>query len=59
MKIIPGTHLVSSYSKSWTFAGSRGGYILGMLSGQLRGHEGSVHEQFPGVMSSVRIGQLE
>ena len=50
---------MSSYSKSWTFAGGRGGYILHMLSGQLRGHEGSFHEQFPGVMSSVRIGQLE
>ena len=38
----------------------RGGYILQyMLSGQLRGHEGSFHEQFPGVMSSVRIVQLE
>ena len=40
MKIIPGTHLASSYSKSRTFAGGRGGY---MLSGQLRGHEGSFH----------------
>ena len=59
MKIIPGTHLVSSYSKSRTFAGGRGEYILRMLSGQLRGHEGSFHEQFPGVMPSVRIGQLE
>ena len=46
MKIIPGTHLVSSYSKSQTFAGGRGGYILRMLSGQLRGHDGSFHEQF-------------
>ena len=59
MKIIPGPHVVSSYSKSWTFAGGRGGYILHMLSGQLRGHEGSFHEQCPGVTASVRIGQLE
>ena len=59
MKIILETHLVSSYSNSRTFAGVRGEYIWGMLSGQLRGHEGSFHEQFPGVMSSVRIVQLE
>ena len=59
MKIILETHLVSSYSKSQTFAGVRGEYIWGMLSGQLCGHEGSFHEQFPGVMSSVRIVQLE
>ena len=58
MKIILET-LVSSYSKSRTFAGVRDEYIWGMLSGQLRGHEGSFHEQFPGVMSSVRIVQLE
>ena len=30
-----------------------------MPSGQLRGHVGSFHEQFPGVMPSVRIVQLE
>ena len=59
MKIIPGTHLVSSYSKSRTFTGVRGEYIYGMLSGQLRGHEGTFHEHFPGIMSNVRIGQLE
>ncbi len=47
MKIIPGTHLVSSYSKSRTFAGGRGEHIWHMLSGQLRGHEGSFDEQFP------------
>ena len=59
MKIIPGTHLVSSYSKSQTFVGGKGEYIWRMLSGQLHGHEGSFHEHFPGVMSSVRIGQLD
>ena len=59
MKVIPGTHLVSSYSKSLTFVGGKREYIWRMLSGQLRGHEGSFHEQFPGVISSVRIGQLE
>ena len=59
MKRIPGTHLVSSYSKSRIFAGGRGEYIWRMLSGQLRGHEESFHEQFPGVMPSVRIVQLE
>ena len=47
------------YSKSRIFVGGRGEYIWGMLSGQLRGHEGSFHEQFPGVMPSVRIVQLE
>ena len=59
MKIIPGTHIVSSYSKIRIFAGGRGEHIWRMLSGQLRGHEGSFHEQFPGVMPSVRIVQLE
>ena len=59
MKIFPGTHLVSSYSKSRTFAGSKGEYIWRMPNGQLRGHDVSFHEQFPGVMLSVRIGQLE
>ena len=59
MKKIPGTHLVSSYSKIRTFPGGRGGYILHMVSGQLRGYEGSFHEQFRGVISSVCIGQLE
>ena len=33
--------------------------ILRMLSGQQRGNEGSFHEQFQGVMSSIRIVQLE
>ena len=33
--------------------------ILRRLSGQERGNEGSFHEQFQGVMSSVRIVQLE
>ena len=55
----PGTHLVSSSSKRRAFAGGRGEHILRMLSGQLRGHDGSFHEQFPGVMPSVRIVQLE
>ena len=32
---------MSSYSKSRIFVGGRGEYIWGMLSGQLRGHEGS------------------
>ena len=30
-----------------------------MYGGQVRGHEGSFHEQFPGVMPSVGIVQLE
>ena len=38
MKVIPGTHLVSSYSKSLTFVGGKREYIWRMLSGQLRGH---------------------
>ena len=46
MKIIPGTPLVSSYSKSRTFVGGKGGYILRMLSGQLRGHERSFQYSF-------------
>ena len=50
---------MSSYSNIRIFAGGMGEYIWRMLSGQLRGHEGSFHEQFPGVMSSVRIVQLE
>ena len=51
--------LVSSYSKSRTFVGGKGEYIWRMLSAPIPGHEGSFHEKSPGVMSSVRIGQLE
>ena len=50
---------MSSYYPSRTFAGGRGEHILRMLSGQQRGNEGSFHEQFQGVMSSIRIVQLE
>ena len=59
MKIIPVTYLVSYYSKIRAFVGGKGEYVWRMLSGRLHGHEGTFHEQFPGVMSSVRIGQLE
>ena len=47
------------FSKSDIFSGGRGEHIVHMLSGQQRGNEGSFHEQFHGVMSSVRIVQLE
>ena len=50
---------MSSYSPNLTFAAGRGEHILRMLSGQLRGNEGSFHEQFQGAMPSFRIVQLE